>query len=73
MSNHLPGNPHETDYRTSEGDVAAATMALAFEQRTANMIAVLTSGFTTVQVAGIDYETLANQIVARLQPVKQGV
>lgn len=41
-------------------------MALAFEQRTANMIALLVAGYASVQVGGVDYHELANQIVARL-------
>ena len=45
---------------------AEATLALAYEQRTANLIAVLVAGQSVVQVAGVDYNLVANEISERL-------
>ena len=71
MSNTLPGNPHcgvltNTGYTTETPEFAAtcqieATLALAFEQRTANLIAFYGDGGQ-----GEAYVELHNQIVARL-------
>jgi hypothetical protein len=43
-----------------------ATLALAYEQRTANLIALLTAGYTAVEVNGVDYPKVADQIKERL-------
>ena len=68
----LPGNPHmqgadngELPYESFA--IAQATLALAYEQRTANLIALMADG-ASGPIPGVDYNTLANQIVARLQP-----
>ena len=62
---NLPGNPYEEfaqdDPRNPGGTRANATLALAYEQRTANLIAyVETFG------GGIEYETVWADIRARL-------
>jgi hypothetical protein len=69
--NHLPGNPHYENAKSlgvEDGGGIEATLALAFEQRTANLISVLVAGYSAVQIGGVDYTTLADQIIARLQP-----
>jgi hypothetical protein len=43
-----------------------ATLALAYEQRTANLIALLDAGYSTAKVAGVDYTEVADQIKERL-------
>ena len=45
---------------------AEATLSLAFEQRTANLIALLDAGYSTAKVADVDYTVIADQIKERL-------
>ena len=45
---------------------AEATLALAYEQRTANLIALLDAGYSTAKVAGVNYEDVADLIKERL-------
>ena len=63
MSN-LPGNPHHTLSEAAQTEHAAnvhATLALAYEQRTANLIAYIeTFG------GGIDYDDIWHDISTRL-------
>lgn len=44
-----------------------ATLALAYEQRTANLLALMNMSFTAVEVAGVDYSKLADEIKERLE------
>lgn len=46
---------------------AQATLALAYEQRTTNLIALLVDG-ASGPIPGVDYNALTSQIVARLHP-----
>lgn len=65
----LEGNPHFVDLicLAEPGDEQiAATLTLAYEQRTASLIALLAAGTTAVQVAGVDYSNVADQIKERL-------
>jgi len=66
----LAGNPHfkeANDYNGSENyNLAQAMLALAFEQRTASMIALLAAGYGTVKVTGIDYPELGDEIMMRI-------
>jgi hypothetical protein len=69
------GSTDATNIAAAIDGLAEAVLALAWEQgrcadeaRTANMLALLVAGYATVQVARVDYETLATQIVARLYP-----
>ena len=67
----LEGNPHYVNAKTlapEDGGDIEATLALAYEQRTANLLALLVASHTAVQIAGVDYNALGDQIVARLQP-----
>lgn len=63
--NPLPGNPHHYDANTDappgQYQVAQATLALAFETRTATLVALLDSG-----ALGADYTQVAGQINPRL-------
>lgn len=68
----LPGNPHFADLislTNIEEVKVSATLALAYEQRTATLVALLASGFNTVQIAGIDYSELADEIKTRIGTV----
>ena len=58
MSRNLPANPFDSEY-TEQTD---ATLALAYEQRTANLIAL----FSLENVAEVNYGYLRNQIIKRL-------
>lgn len=64
----LEGNPHFVDLTCleREDEQVAATLTLAYEQRTSNLIALLAARFTVVEVAGVDYDRLADQIKERL-------
>ncbi|WP_024817075.1 hypothetical protein [Arthrobacter sp. 31Y] len=55
------GTPNEVARAQAE-----ATLALAHEQRTTNLIALLDAGHSTAQIAGVDYEAVADQIKERL-------
>jgi len=71
MSTHyLRGNPYAVDASCLDSDpkqgLVAATLALAFEQRTAAMAVLLGADVT---VPGVDYKVLGHQIVARLHPI----
>ena len=65
----LAGNPHFVDVMAltdREGQQISATLTLAFEQRTASMIALLAAGYGTVKVTGIDYPELGDEIMMRI-------
>ena len=78
--NYLPGNPHMNDLiirRNSGNDytpTVSATLALAYEQRTANLIALWASPGNLpdgsydkgMEMSGVHYGELATQIKARL-------
>jgi hypothetical protein len=49
-----------------EESLVEATLALAYEQRTATLATLFVAGFNAVQVNGVDYEDLADQIKERL-------
>jgi hypothetical protein len=68
---HLPGNPHfdEGDYYNGSENynLAQATMALAYEQRTANLIALwIDPNANESPLNGLDYGGIAQQIKERL-------
>ena len=71
--NGLPGNPHfnEADYNNDNFALSQAVLALAFEQRTATLTALLVASETSVQIAGIDYSELADEIKLRIGAVKK--
>lgn len=65
----LQGNPHFKDvtaFSEPEQQAVSATLALAYEQRTATLAALFVAGFNAVQVNGVDYEALSDQIKERL-------
>jgi hypothetical protein len=65
----LEGNPHFADVTTTDTNVLqqiSATLTLAYEQRTASLVALLVAGFSTVKVEGIDYSELADEIKMRI-------
>lgn len=57
-ANHLPGNPHYTLLNNEPLDAGSgfvnAVLALAWEQRTANLIAYLESNPSSLVLDGID-------------------
>lgn len=66
---HLPGNPHfeEGNYSSENYAQSQATMALAFEQRTANLIALWTDpNANESPMNDLDYGGVAAQIKERL-------
>lgn len=73
MSNMI-GNPHFADHLCDHVDsndgraISAATLALAYEQRTANLIAVA-DGISTralLRLSDDEYEEIARQLRTRL-------
>lgn len=56
-------NPQETALSVAN---TQATLALAHEQHTANLIALLDAGYSTAKVAGVNYEDVADLIKERL-------
>ena len=67
----LPGNPHFAEGNNDDGSgnyaQSQATMALAYEQRTANLIALWTDpNANESPLNDLDYGGLANQIKERL-------
>lgn len=70
----LEGNPHFTDVTCLDqpGDQQiAAILTLAYEQRTATLVALLAAGYDGAVINGLDYNALADQIVTRLQPINK--
>lgn len=68
--NNLPGNPYTTEealYTEDSNNAAVvnATLALAYEQRTANLIAMYTDG-NTGTAPGVNYKDLLEAITGRL-------
>jgi hypothetical protein len=55
MENDLPGNPYEDEYENAPvgKDAGPAVMALAYEQRTANLLAMLAQQPTDTALAAI--------------------
>jgi hypothetical protein len=70
MNAGLAGNPHYELLHKEPMDLGSgqinATLALAHEQRTASLVALLVAGFSTVKVEGIDYSELADEIKMRI-------
>jgi len=69
MSHSIPGNPYlaNAEYfdRSPELRVIDATLTLAYEQRTANLIAMYTDG-NTGTAPGVNYKELLEAITERL-------
>jgi hypothetical protein len=74
-TNSLPGNPHFSaanyaELEAAEYAQAQATLALAYEQRTANLLAAFAQltddGFTTILGESMSGNTLAAEITERL-------
>ena len=66
---NMDGNPHygpaQTQVGADEGAIEA-TLALAYEQRTANLLTILIAAHTTVNIGGLDMDKLARETTARL-------
>jgi hypothetical protein len=60
------GQTDATHVTTALDALTEATLALAYEQRTANLIALLTASFTAVRINGVDCGALGGQITERL-------
>ena len=61
MSHGLPGNPHAA-YATNHDSPATATLALAFEQRTATLVAVYDQFLAISKAGGFEDEERATAI-----------
>ena len=65
QSEQFPGNPYVNMYGVANGEVEDAVLALAYEQRTANLIAFLAHA-TQSGGNGAEMRRLHKQVVERL-------